>query len=374
MKYCKRCLIPTTKPDVVFVDGLCSGCLEYDRRLTIDWKAKEDEFVKLADRLKVEQKNAPYDLIVAVSGGKDSLFEIEKVKDYGLHPLAVNFRTCDLSDIGQRNLDNISLLGNDVIEVVPNSRIRAAINRHCLETVGDVSWPEHVGIFTAPLIVAKQMHIPIIMYGENPQSEYGAHGGDQDVAMATDLAPRRWLSEFGGLNGLRVSDVQGALGLADRDMYYYTYPQNIEGIRQIFLGSYFPWDGLENAQFAAARGFETSIDPVEGSGFDFENLDNRQTGIHDRFKFLKYGFGRATDICSNFIRRGRMTRDEAIEHVNEWDNQYPATYLGDPLDEILDRIGMTVDEYNTISDVFTNKELFKCLGEGEVKPKFVVGE
>jgi len=371
MKYCKRCLYPDTKPDLTFnADGVCNACTYYDTYIALDWRAREEAFRTLANNT-IQRATGPYDCVVPVSGGKDSTLQVEKVKEYGLRPLAVSFRTCDLSDIGRRNLDNISLLGNDVIEVVPDARIRAAINKYCLETIGDISWPEHVGIFTSPVIVAEQMNIPLIVWGENSQAMYG---GPEDWQKHDELVARRWLSEFGGLNGLRVADVKAVLGLTERDMYYYMYPQNIEGIRQIFLGSYFPWDGLENAQFAAARGFETSIDPVEGSGFDFENCDNRQTGIHDRFKFLKYGFGRATDICSSFIRRKRMTRDEAIEHVNEWDNQYPATYLGDPLDEILDRIGMTVDEYNIVSDVFTNKELFKCLGEGEVESKFVVGE
>ena len=36
---------------------------------------------------------------------------------------------------------------------------------------------------------------------------------------------------------------------------------------------------------------------------NYENLDNHQTGIHDYFKFLKFGFARATDIACLHVRR-----------------------------------------------------------------------
>ena len=76
----------------------------------------------------------------------------------------------------------------------------------------------------------------------------------------------------------------------------------------IFLGYYLPWDGYANALLAQAHGFETSRTTVEGSLVNYENLDNHQTGIHDYFKFLKFGFGRATDIACLHIRRGRLSR------------------------------------------------------------------
>ena len=58
----------------------------------------------------------------------------------------------------------------------------------------------------------------------------------------------------------------------------------------LFLGYYLPWDGLSNALIAQANGFTTLPQAVEGSMVNYENLDNHQTGIHDYFKFLKFGF------------------------------------------------------------------------------------
>ena len=125
-----------------------------------------------------------------------------------------------------------------------------------------------------------------------------------------------------------------------------------------------PWDGYGNALVAQAHGFETYSHTVEGSIVNYENLDNYQTGIHDYFKFLKYGFGRATDIASLHIRRGRLTREQALDLVARHDGKFPWTYLGKPIEEILAEIDMTLDEFTRVCDRFTNKKLFLCDNRG----------
>ena len=91
---------------------------------------------------------------------------------------------------------------------------------------------------------------------------------------------------------------------------------------------------------------------------DYENLDNHQTGIHDYFKYLKYGFGRATDLVSVSLRRGRITRAQGLELIKLHDGKYPWTYLGKPIEEILNRIDLTILEFDAICERFTNKDLF----------------
>ena len=38
IKYCKRCLYPSTKPDLWFRDGICGACHAFDDRANYDWK------------------------------------------------------------------------------------------------------------------------------------------------------------------------------------------------------------------------------------------------------------------------------------------------------------------------------------------------
>ena len=310
---------------------------------------------------------AGYDCIVPVSGGKDSTYQVIEVLDLGLNPLCVTASTDHLTAIGRRNLDNIRNLGVDLIEVSTNPVVRGRINRLALETVGDISWPEHVCIFTIPVRLAVQMNIPLIVWGENSQHEYGGPAAAADNNVLT----RRWLEEFGGLLGLRVSDLVGQMGITGRDLVQYTYPTDDElarvGVTGIFLGHYRPWDGYQNALIAQANGFESFPTTVEGSLVNYENLDNAQTGIHDYFKFLKFGFGRATDIACLHVRRGRLSRARAMKLVRKHDGKFPHTYLGVDLEDILAPLEMTVDEFTKICDRFTNKKLFVCDGRGRLR-------
>src|SRR5262249_43092697 len=149
-----------------------------------------------------------------------------------------------------------------------------------------------------------------------------------------------------------------------------TYPSDDDlrrvGVTGLFLGSYLPWDGYQNALLAQALGFETYHTTVEGSTVNYENLDNCQTGIHDYFKFLKYGFGRATDLACLHVRRGRLTRADAVELIRRHDGKFPWSSLGTKLEEILDDIEMSLDEFIHTCDRFTNKRLFVCDARGDL--------
>jgi N-acetyl sugar amidotransferase len=285
--------------------------------------------------------------------------------ELGLNPLCVTATTDRLSPIGRRNLENLERLGVDHIEVTTNPVVRRRINRLALTQVGDISWPEHVTIFTVPVRIAVQMGIPLIVWGENSQNEYGGPA----TAAQDRVLTRRWLEEFGGLLGLRVSDLVGQADIRPRDLIQYTYPDDEElarvGVTGIFLGYFLPWDGWANALIAQAHGFETKPTLVEGSLVNYENLDNIQTGIHDYFKFLKYGFGRATDLACMHIRRGRLRREDAITLVKRHDGKFPWTYLGEPIEETLADIDMTLDEFRAVCDRFTNRKLFKVDRHGE---------
>jgi N-acetyl sugar amidotransferase len=366
IRYCRRCVMPETKPDL-FIDpeGVCSACRYFEHRKIIDWDERGRELRGVVDRYR-RGDGTNYDCIIPVSGGKDSTFQTIRMLELGLNPLCVTATTDMLSDIGRYNLENIKRLGVDHLEVSTNPVIRRKINRLALRQIGDISWPEHVAIFTIPVRIAVQLKIPLIVWGENSQNEYGGPA----AAAKDNVLTRRWLEEFGGLLGLRVSDLVGQDGIQERHLIQYTYPSDEElraaGVTGIFLGYYVPWDGLSNALVAQAYGFRTYYKTVEGSLVNYENLDNVQTGIHDYFKFLKFAFGRATDLACMHVRRGRLGRNDAIDAVKRMDGRYPSVYLGTQLEDVLREIDMTEDEFIRICDRFTNKKLFACDSRGNL--------
>ena len=366
IKYCVECLFPETKPDLQFDEhGVCSACNYFKDRPKTDWDGRYQELLKIVEKYK-NNSGSNWDCIVPSSGGKDSTTQALRAREIGLNPLVVTATTCDLSDIGRRNIDNLKNLGFDTIEVSPSKIIRRKLNRIGLTQVGDISWPEHVGIFTIPIRIAVQMNIPLLIWGENSQNEYGGPAADSKSNTLT----RRWLEEFGGLLGLRVSDIENIDGITAKDLIPYTYPTNKElskvGVTGLFLGYYVPWDGLQNVLLAQANGFECLPKHTEASFINYENLDNYQTGIHDYFKFLKFGFSRSTDIANMHIRRGRMSRKEGLEIVKKTDGKFPLSYLGKSLNQILLPLDISIEKFEKICDRFTNKRLFKTDTRGNL--------
>ncbi len=359
LSYCKRCVMPDSKPDLQLdEEGICNACRSYENRRTIDWDARQSELSQLLEKHR-NPNGSNWDCIVPVSGGKDSTYQVVRVLQMGLNPLCVTSSTCDLSSLGRMNIENLKHLGVDYVEMSPNPLTRAKLNKIGLKQVGDISWPEHVGIFTIPVRAAVQFNVPLIVWGENSQNEYGGPAS----AAENNVLNRKWLEEFGGLLGMRVSDLIGMDGLGAKHLIPYTYPSDEDlarvGVTGLFLGHYLPWDGLSNALIAQANGFSSYEKAVEGSMVNYENLDNYQTGIHDYFKFLKFGFGRATDLACMHIRRGRITREDGVEVAKKLDGTFPWEYLGKSLNEILKPLEIKLDEFIHICDKFTNKKLFK---------------
>lgn len=366
LHYCTRCVMPDTKPDLHLDDeGVCNACRSFESRKAVDWEARGKELETVLARYR-NTAGTNWDCIVPVSGGKDSTYQVVRMLQLGMNPLCVTSTTCDLSEIGRKNIENIKALGVDYMEFSPNPVVRAKLNRIGLTEVGDISWPEHVGIFTIPVRAAVQFNVPLIIWGENSQNEYGGPA----AAAENNTLSRKWLEEFGGLLGLRVTDLNAAYEIETRHLIPYTYPTDEElnrvGVTGLFLGHYLPWDGLSNALIAVANGFTTYDKTVEGSMVNYENLDNHQTGIHDYFKFLKFGFGRATDLACLHIRRGRISRADGLAIVREQDGRFPAEYLGKSLEDILEPLDMDVAEFVKVCDKFTNKKIFKRDANGQL--------
>lgn len=361
MRRCRLCVIPDTRPDTQFVDGICSACISHASRPQIDWPARATEL----GRILFKGKNTSgFDCIVPSSGGKDSHWQVLKMLELGVRPLVVTASTCHLTAIGRANIDNLARYAT-TIECTLNRTVRAKLNRLGLELVGDISWPEHVNIFTTPFRVAAAMGIPLIFYGENPQNQYGGPKGTEHARELT----RRWRSEFGGFLGLRPADMVGKLGITEADMEDYQMPSELTlehaGVKAYFLGQFFPWDSARNATAAIAAGMQAWL-PGPMNWWPAENLDNAQTGIHDHAMYRKYGYGRLAAQISVDIRLGKVKREEALQIVRERDGLFPIEYAGVKAINVCARIGLRFPELLERLDAFTNWDLFE--GTHEYRP------
>ena len=360
IRYCSNCLFPETKPDLSFnEEGVCSACTAAEiKNKGIDWAEREKQFFEIIEHYKLPEGKTGWDCIVPVSGGKDSTYQAYFMKEVcGLNPLCVCFETTSITPLGQKNLDNLSKMGIDVIYFKKNYNAYKKMVIEGFKRLGDEMWPNHIGIFTIPVMVAVKFNIPLIIWGENPQKEYGGPSLD---SVQSRILNRKWLEEFGGLLGNRIQDMVGVDGLTEKELSPYFYPSDEEinkvGVTGLFLGSYFFWDARRQLEIVKKHGFSVKEDgPVEGTYTNYENLDESMHGLHDYLKFVKYGFGRTTDHVGIDIRNKRLTREEGLELVLKYDGKYP--HFG--VSEFVRYSGMSKEEIDSIIDSFTNPVLFQ---------------
>lgn len=362
MRYCKRCVMPDTRPEIVFnEEGVCDACLSADRKEAgIDWDERDRQFRKILDRYR-SKDGSKWDCIIPVSGGKDSCYQAYTMKyEYGMTPLCVNFVPCEMTDVGHKNLDFLRDLGFDLIQVGANRKVYREMSKIGFHKLGDCCWPEHIGIFTTPVQIAVQYNIPLIIWGENSQLEYGGPAS----ARESQVLNRRWLEEYQML-GYRISDLVHD-GFDLRDLKVWQYPSDDDlsgaGVTGLFLGYFRKWDGRRNMEVMTELGWHHNPDgPVEGTYTDYENLDCKWVGgLHDYLKFVKYGYGRATDNACIDIRFGRITREEGLRLAKQWEGKIPHKYLPD----FLRFIDCSMDEFMGTLDRFTNPYLFKRDDDG----------
>ncbi len=263
IRYCTKCLFPETKPDLFFnEEGVCSACVAADQKdNSIDWKQREIDFNTIIDKYKKGPNEIGYDCLIPVSGGKDSTYQAYFMKEVcGLNPLCVCFETTNLTEVGQANIDNISKMGIDVIYFKKNYKAYKSMVVEGFKRVGDEMWPNHLGIFTIPIHIAVKFNIPLVIWGENPQQEYGG----PIESIENKHLNRKWLEEFGGLLGNRIQDMVGVDGLTEKDLTPYFYPSDEDidrvGVVGFFLGHYFFWDAQKQLEILKKHGFAIKED------------------------------------------------------------------------------------------------------------------
>jgi len=176
------------------------------------------------------------------------------------------------------------------------------------------------------------------------------------------------LEEFGGLLGNRVEDMVGVDGITRQDLLPYFYPADEEialvGVTGLFLGYFFKWNAREQLGVVQQLGFKVKEDgPVETTYTNYENLDCYSMSIHDYLKWIKYGFGRATDHACLDIRNGVISRAEGARLVRKYDGKLPLKAL----DRFLEYTEMNKQEFFSVVDRFANPIIFEKNIDGSFK-------
>ncbi len=340
--------MPATKPGISFDDsGICNACVYAEKKREIDWDLRMNELRALAQEIRT-QKPDGYNCMVPISGGKDSTFLAMTARDtLGLNPLCVFVEPCYITERGDRNARNLSKLGFDVFRFHPNQKIMPSLLKRSFVEEGQPVRAFEFLLYSVPMRVALNFQIPLVTLGECSALEYGNNGNVQaeDLkhcnAIAGDDASH-WISE----------------GVGKNDLIAFQHPSAEEvkraGITAIYMSNYVYWDSRLTAEFSIRHGL--TIRPPEelkgtGGYWDFEQLDDEIPVISHLLKYMKYGYGRATDQACRDIRNGHITREEGLRLAEEYDGHINPEYIRN----YCNYIGITIQEFWRIAESFRGK-------------------
>lgn len=376
MQYCTRCVYPSAAAAPLTFDenGVCSGCRVAEQRKTINWDERWQWLVELVEQYRA--KGAGYDCMIPVSGGKDSWFQTHTMISLGLKPLLVTYHGNNYLPVGQRNLDRMrEVFDVDHVQFRPSVKTLVKLNRLCFKKMGDMNWHAHCGIFTYPVRVAVEMKVPLIIWGEHGYTDLAGMYSMHDFVEMTakfrlehaqrgydwfDMISDDSRAQVGLPRRPQPDLLVEAEGLRAQDMLWARYPSDEEldavGVRGIYLGNYVNWESNSQTKLMIEKyGWEPSPEPFDRTYRRASNIDDmHENGIHDYLKFVKFGYGRATDHACKDIRAGLMTRDAAVEMVRRYDHVKPRD-----LKRWLEYTGTMEADFDRIADTFRSPRVWR---------------
>ena len=326
MKFCTRCFYPENHPlNVVFdKQGVCSGCRVHEEKDEVDWTSRRKKLSEILDGYKNKSGNS-YDCIVPVSGAGDSYFIVDTIKrEFGMNPLLVTYNKHYNTSVGHRNLAYLrTLFDCDFYQSVVSPDLVKRVTRQTLKLRASIYWHILAGQTVLPVQIAVRYKIPLIIWG--------VHQGVDQVGMYSHLDEVEMTRKFRqdhDLMGLEGEDlVSEKDDLPERDLEAFIYPNDKElervGVRGIYLSNYIRWDTkAQHEKMIRRYGYETA---KQFRTFDtYNNIDCvHYNGLHDYIKFLKHGYGKATDHACREIRFRRLSRSDGIQLALHYRQEEP---------------------------------------------------
>ncbi|EJX9021781.1 N-acetyl sugar amidotransferase [Campylobacter jejuni] len=326
MIYCDHCVMPNTRPGINFTKdkegkNICSACINHKNKENIDYKARFKELEALCDKYRRMNGKFEYDCAIAVSGGKDSHFQVHIMKEkLGMNPI--------------------------LFSVEDNFTMTEFIDRL---------------IYSYPFAMALKFNTPLLVYGENVSYEYGG-SDDKETPSAKEI----FLN--GTASDLDINEfIDNEIKEENLQLFFNPNANDINKLNPIYLSYFVKWNSYSNYIFAKSRGFTD----LEGEwdrtmcAENFDQVDSIGYILHAWMKYPKFGHACASDYAARFVRYGLLSRKEAIELVQKRDRKLDNRCVED----FCNFIGISKTTFWKIVEKHYNMDLFYKNDFGEFKLK-----
>lgn len=331
IKRCTRCVLPEHFPNIRFDHvGICNVCSDYDHKWSC-WKKSgllrtTHELEKIFNNVK--KLNTKYDCLVPFSGGKDSAYVLYICKHiFKLNVLAFNFNNGFQTEEAISNIYRIvKLLNVDLVMLTPKWSLMKELYRLFLLKAGEACTPCNVGIELGSYRIAKQEHIPLIVYGNSPRTE---ECSPKEIFVCNreyfmNVIHKHKMQNI--ISGTLYDDINSNASLihqrkskTSHKIFIKTKSLIIASLlntpMRINVPEYIKWN--ENEIFDV---LENKL-KWEGTKFGKEHMDCEISPIKSYLRYLRWGFGSKTQKCAALVRDGQLDRNIALELIKEEKNE-----------------------------------------------------
>lgn len=325
IKRCTCCVLPETMPFIKFDEkGVCNYCHNY--KLRNNPKPKEELF-KLVEPYR--RKGKELDCIVPFSGGRDSCYGLHLiVNELKMKPVTYTYDWGMVTDLGRRNISRMcAQLGVENIIVAADISLKRKNIKMNLEawlksphlgmmamlTAGDKHFFRHVET------IKKQTGIDINLWGVNPLEV--THFKTGFLGIEPDFEEKRVYSH-GAIKQLRyhakrfmaMTESPGYFNSSLWDTLSGEYYRSFTEKKDYYhIFDYWRWDeDIVNDTLLGEYDWEKAVDTPTTW-----RIGDGTAAFYNYVYYTVAGFSEHDTFRSNQIREGQITREKALELLEE---------------------------------------------------------
>jgi len=325
IKRCTKCILPETMPFIKFDEkGVCNYCHNYKPR---NKPRPKEELFKLVEPYRRAGKEL--DCIVPFSGGRDSCYGLHLiVKELEMKPVTYTYDWGMVTDLGRRNISQMCgdmgveniIVAADISQKRKNIKMNLQawlksphLGMMAMLTAGDKHFFRYVED------IKKQTGINLNLWGVNPLEV--THFKTGFLGIAPDFEEKRVYSH-GIMKQLRYHSKRFKAMLESPSYFnsslwdtlsgeYYRSFTEKQDYYHIF--DYWSWDEkIVNDTLINQYDWETAIDTSTTW-----RIGDGTAGFYNYVYYTVAGFTEHDTFRSNQIREGQLTREKALELVED---------------------------------------------------------
>lgn len=333
-RICKRCLMDTSDPEIVFDEqGVCNHCHDYDRLIAqkaISGNAGQEYLKVQVEKMKRDGRGKPYDCLIGVSGGVDSTYVAYLVKKMGLRPLAVHMDNGWDSELAVRNIEQaLKRLGIDLYtEVLDWEEFKDLQVAFLKASTPDSEIPSDHAIWAVLGDTADRLRVRYIVSGFNVRTE-------------THL-PRAW--SYGHFDWKYIRSVYHQFGRGSRlktfpHIGFFTYYRRLLTHRRVDILNYIDFD--------KAQAMQVLEDELGWRYYGGKHFESIYTRFYQGYILPeKFGFDKRRSHLSSLVCSGELTRAAALDELGK--PTYAPAMQEEDREYVIKKLGLNDEEFNRI--------------------------